>query len=233
MKNLQKLAFALILVSCTVLYASGQTMKERVDEAKVVKVYFKNAPIKHSPHTGQDIASGRPGTGCESFGETTPLPAEYTDAVNGIIDLLNKGFNTTAFVAGDFSKVPLRTSGMLKGEPDWATLNEPLMFFVSTWGEYAVIRNTEGGKQNSFAMDSYLIIYYIKDGKLKIFDQKSLASKRMEPIKTQNCDNYDYFVKKFPTNSLLDAFKAAFIKNTNEFITKDMKKYEKAMSKKK
>jgi hypothetical protein len=233
MKNLLRIAFTMILVSCTMSYSIGQTLKERIDEAKVVKVYFKNSPIKHNPHTGQDIATGRPGTGCESFGETTPLPTEYTDAVNGIIDLLNKGFNTTAFVAGDYSAVPLRTSGILKGEPDWAALNEPLIVFVYTWGEYSVNRNTEGGKQNTFTMDSYLNIYYLKDGKIKSFDQKALASKRTEPIKTQNCDNYDYFVKNFPANSLVDSFKAAFVENTNELIAKDMKKYEKAMSKKK
>jgi hypothetical protein len=152
---------------------------------------------------------------------------------DGIIELLNKGFNTTAFVAGDFSTVPLRTSGLLKGEPDWVTLNEPLIFFVSTWGEYAVNLVSGAGKQNTMAIESYLIIYYLKDGKLKIFDQKSLASKRTDPIKTQNCDDYAYFVKTFPANSLVEAFKTSFIENTNELITKDMKKYEKTMSKKK
>ena len=233
MKNLIKFSSALILLSSIILNVSGQTLKERIDEAKVVKVYFKYSPIKHTPNTTPPIGSNMPGTGCEAFGETTPLPVEYTDVVNGILDLLNKGFNTTAFIAGDFLTVPARTSGMLKGEPDWVTLNEPLMFFVSTWGEYVVNMVSGAGKQNSMKIECYLIIYYIKDGKIKILDQAMLSSKRTEPIKTQKCDDYAYFVEKFPTASLADPFKTSLIENMNELIAKDMKKYEKAMSKKK
>ncbi len=231
MKKLTKLAFVLVILSSTVFYVSGQTLKERIDEAKVVKVYFKNAPFAHVPHTTPPIGSNLPGTGCEAFGETTPLPAEYTDVVNGIIDQLNKGFNTTAFVAGDFSTVPLKTSGMLKGEPDWAALNEPLMFYIQTWGEY-VVNMSQTGKMNSMAIQSYLNVYYLKDGKVKVTGQEQLAYNRSEPIKTQKCDDYAYFVEKFPVNSLLEPFKAEFNAKTSEFIAKDMKKYEKAMSKK-
>ena len=232
MKNLTKLALVLVILSSAVFYASGQTLKERIDEAKVVKVYFKNSPFAHVPHTTPPIGSNMPGTGCEAFGETTPLPAEYTDAVNGLIDLLNKGFNTTAFVVGDFSTVPLRTSGLLKGEPDWAALNEPLMFYIQTWGEY-VVNMSQTGKMNSMAIQSYLNVYYLKEGKVKIADQKQLAYNRAEPIKTQKCDDYAYFVEKFPVVSLVEPFKAELVSTLNEFIAKDMKKYEKAMSKKK
>lgn len=232
MKTISKLALVLMALSCTVFFVSGQTLKERIDEAKVVKVYFKNAPIAHLPHTTPPIGSNLPGTGCEAFGETTPLPAEYTDAVNGLLEVLNTGFKTTAFVAGDFSKVPARTSGMLKGEPDWVSVGEPLMFFVSTWGEY-VVNMTQTGKMNSMAIQSYLIIYTVKDGKVKILDQKQLAYNRTEPISTQKCDNYAYFTEHFPAASLAEPFKTELNTNMNELIAKDMKKYEKAMSKKK
>ncbi len=232
MKNMTRLISTLILVSCTVLFVSGQTLKERIDEAKTVKVYFKFSPIKHNPNTQPPIGSNMPGTGCEAFGETTPLPAEYTDAVNGLLDVLNKGFNTTAFVAGDFSTVPAKTSGMLKGEPDWVTVNEPLMFFVSTGGEY-VVTMTQTGKQNNMKIESYLFIYALKDGKIKILDQKTLASKWAEPIKTQKCDDFAFFTTNFVANSLAEPFKVLLLENINELIQKDMKKYEKAMSKKK
>ncbi len=232
MKKLVRIAFALIILLSTVFYVSGQTLKERIDEAKTVKVYFKNSPIAHLPHTNQQVGTNIPGTGCQAFGETTPLPAEYTDAVNDLLDLLNKGFNTTAFIAGDFSAVPLKTSGILKGEPDWVTLNEPLMFFVNTWGEY-VVNMSQTGKNNSMAIQAYLIIYSLKDGKIKILDQKQLAYNRTEPISTQKCDDYAYFVEKFPATSLVEPFKTELTAGMNELIEKDMKKYEKAMKKKK
>lgn len=232
MKIISKLVLALLVLSSASYYVSAQTLKERIDEAKTVKVYFKNSPFAHVPHTTPPIGSNMPGTGCEAFGETTPLPAEYTDAINGLLDILNKGFNTTAFVAGDFSKVPARTSGLLKGEPDWVAVGEPLMFFVNTWGEY-VVNMTQTGKTNSMAIQCYLIIYTVKDGKVKVLDQKQLAYNRTEPIKTQKCDDYTYFVEKFPVASLVEPFKTELTTTTNELIAKDMKKYEKAIAKKK
>jgi len=230
MKNLLSVTFTLILLTCTMSYLSAQTMKERIDEAKIVKVYYKNGPIAHSPNTAPMM--GAQGTGCEKFGETTPLPTEYIDALNELVDMLNKGFNTTAFVAGDFSTVPARTTGLLKGEPDWVALNEPLMFFVNTWGLYSVKRGSTG-RVNCMAIESYLNVYYVKDGKVKIAGTTMLASKWAEPIATQKCDDYAYFVEKFPAASLAEPFKALLVENTNDFIAKDMKKYEKAMSKKK
>jgi len=232
MKKSLKPILVVAILLCTISYLTGQTLKERIDEAKVVKVYFKISPIGHKPNTQPPMGSNMPGTGCEAFGETTPLPAEYTDAVNGLIDILNKGFNTTAFVAGDFAAVPLKTSGILKGEPDWATLNEPLMFYVQVWGEY-VVNMSQTGKMNSMAIQAYLNIYYLKDGKIKIADQKQLAYNRTEPVKTQKCDDFAYFTATFPAASLAEAFKTELATTTNELIAKDMKKYEKAMSKKK
>ncbi len=232
MKNLLKFSFALIILSSIILNVTGQTLKERIDEAKTVKVYFKISPFAHVPHTTPPVGSNMPGTGCEAFGETTPLPAEYVDVVNGFVDMLNKGFNTTSFVAGDFAAVPLKTSGIMKGEPDWIALNEPLMFYVQVWGEY-VVNMSQTGKMNSMAIQAYLNVYYVKDGKVKVTGQEQLAYNRTEPIKTQKCDDYAYFVEKFPVNSLLEPFKTELTAKTTEFIGKDMKKYEKAMSKKK
>ena len=136
MKKITKIACVLIVLSCTSNFIFGQTLKERIDEAKVVKVYFKTAPISHDSNFEGSSVQNIAATGCETFGETTPLPAEYTDALNGLLDILNKGFSTTAFVAGDFSALPLRTTGMLKGEPDWVAVGEPLMFFVSSISKF-------------------------------------------------------------------------------------------------
>jgi len=230
MKKLTKLAFALIILSSTALYVSGQTLKERIDDAKVVKVYFKNSPIAHNPNTTPPLGSNQSGTGCEKFGETTPVPQEYVDAVNGLIDVLNKGFQTTAFVVGDFAAVPLKASGILKGEPDWVVLNEPLIFYVNTSGYYNV-KMSSTGRQNSMNIDCYLNIYYLKDGKIKIADQKSLVSKWTEPISSQKCNDYAYFVEKFPAIALVEPFKTDLTANINELIDKDMKKYEEILGK--
>ncbi|NOU19828.1 MAG: hypothetical protein HOO91_19905 [Bacteroidales bacterium] len=232
MEKFIKFAFALIVLSSTVFYVFGQTLKERIELAKEVKVYFKYDNIGHNPNTIPQVGSNLPSTNCESFSETTPLPIEYTNAVNGLLELLNKDFNTTAFVAGDFSKVPVRTSVSLKKEPDWVALGKPLKNFVSTWGEY-VVDMTPTGKQNSKAIQSYLTIYYLKDGKIEMYDQIMLSYKHTEPINTQKCDDYACFVQNFPAKSLAEPFKTSLIENTNELIDKDMKAYEKAMIKKK
>jgi hypothetical protein len=232
MKMTKRIFLTMILLSFVIIYASGQTIKERIDEAKTVKVYFKNTAFTHSPNTTPPIGSNMPGTGCEKFGETTPLPQEYLDAVNGLIEQLNTGFKTSAFIAGDFSAVPLKTSGIFKGEPDWAAQGESLIFFVNTWGNYNV-KMSQTGKQNSMSIDCYLTVYALKDGKIKIVDQKSLASCWTDPISTQKCDDYNYFVEKFPANALVDKFKASLNEKLGELIEKDMKKYDKAMSKKK
>jgi hypothetical protein len=236
MKNLSKFALALIVVSCTFLYVSGQTLKERIDEAKVVKVYFINSDIVHRPNTNAPAGSQQKGTGCAMFTETTPMPVEYIDAAKEIIDMLNKGFNTTAFVAGDISTVPLISSGMLKGTHDWVTLGEPLVFVVSTTGGYVVSNMGLMGAvalENSLAIESALGVIALKDGKAKSLESKQLVWQASPSIKTDKCNDFAYFTKTFPANSLAEVFKTKFIKNTNEFIEKQMKKYEKEMKKKK
>jgi hypothetical protein len=233
MKISKRIALALIVIFSASYFASGQTLKERIDEAKVVKVYFKNAPISHVSNYAGNSTMNIAATGCETFGETTPLTQEYLDALNGLIETLNTGFNTTAFVAGDFSAVPERTSGILKGEPDWVAVGEPLMFFISSSGQYNVKLESGKGKQNRMEISSSITVYTINGDKVKILGQKLLASVWSDPIQTQKCDDYAYFVEQFPTNSLLEPFKAELNENIKEFIEKDMKKYEKEMSKKK
>lgn len=120
----------------------------------------------------------------------------------------------------------------MKGEPDWAAVGEPLMVYLNTWGLYSVKAGSTG-KANSMAIESYLTIFSLKDGKIKIVEQGMLSSEWTEPISTQKCDDYAKFVELFPANALVEPFKAEFIEKTNELIAKDMKKYEKAMSKKK
>ena len=226
MKILTKSIVMLIVLVCVPYFASSQTLKERIDEAKTVKIYFKNSPITHSPNKDGNVASAVTGTGCEKFGEPTPLPQEYIDVINELVDIFNKGFETTAFVAGDFSAVPERTSGMLKGEPDWVKLGEDLMFFVNTWGFYSVKMGSEG-KINNLAVETYLIVYGIKKGKIKIITQKQLASEWAEPINTTKCDDYAYFTEHFPANMLVNDHKEELLKETDGFIAKDMKKYNK------
>jgi hypothetical protein len=232
MKNFSKTVLTIFVLTCVSYFASAQTLKERIDEAKVVKIYFNNTPIEHSPNTESSVASNVPGTGCEKFGETTPLPTEYTDAVNGLLDLFNTGFKTTAFVAGDFSSIAKKESGMLKGQPDWISLGESLMFYVYTYGNYNVKMGSEG-KVNSMSIKSYLIIYGIKKGKINIVTQKEISKAWSEVINTQKCDDYAYFIEHFEANSLAEPFNTMLIEKTNALIAKDMKKYEKAMKKKK
>jgi hypothetical protein len=232
MKYLKKIAGALIIISGTSFYLSGQTLKERIDQSSEIKVYFRNRDIEHNPNTDGDPYSQKMGTGCVRFKETTPLPSEYINAVKQVIDLLNKGFSTTAFKEGDLtylSSLP-ETSG---GELDWIRLGEPLTFFVSTSGYYSVNNYQRTGKENTMEVESHLYVFCIKDGRLKTLESQTLAWKQTPSISTKNCDDYAWFVKNFPATSLVEAFKASVIEKTNRFIEKEMASYEKAMKKKK
>jgi hypothetical protein len=133
-----KIAFTLIILSVMGFKLSAQTIKDRIDEAGSVKVYFEIFDIVHVPNTlGDPSNPAGKGTGCEEF-KPSPLPASYTDEVKLVVDMLNKGFNTTAFVAGDISTVPVKESGMLKSYPGWLKLGEPIVFVVSLSGTYNV-----------------------------------------------------------------------------------------------
>ncbi len=236
MLNLTKIAVALIIMSATVLNTMGQTLKERIDQTKEVKVYIKFTDVSHVPNTNPPPGSQAKGTGCKAFTETTPFPAEYIDAAKQIIDLLNKGFNTTVFVPGDISTVPLLTSGIAKGTPDWLRLGEPLAVEVGTAGTYDVINMGLMGaidRVNSMSISSYLIVHGIVDGKTKVVGNKNLVNKTTPNIKTKDCDDYAYFVKNFPLSSLLEAYKTGITEKTTDFTTKEMASYDKAMKKKK
>jgi hypothetical protein len=236
MKNLTKTAISLIFISGMVFNLSAQTIKERIDEAKTVKVYISIKDIVHSPNTTAAPGSQQKGTGCVNFTQTTPFTSDYTDVVKQIVDVLNKGFNTTAFVAGDISTVPLFESGIQKGSQDYLKLGEPLLAVVYLTGTYNVLNAGLMGEVSlsaSFNVMSGINIYAVTDGKLKGIALKNLGTVNSPGKQTKTCPDYDYFVKNFPLADFFDKFKESFDKKTTEFITKEMENYTKAMSKKK
>jgi hypothetical protein len=236
MKNLTKISTVLMLLAAITLQVSGQTLKERIDQAKEIKVYFSNSDIKHNPNTNPPPGSQNKGTGCPAFTETTPIPADYIEAEKQVVDLLNKGFATTVFVTGDISTVPLFTEGIQKGNQDWLKLGEPLVVWISTTGTYNVENVGLMGAVdcvNSLSVDSYLAFYGIVNGKIKVLGNKNLVNKKTPTVKTKVCDDYAYFVKNFPLSSLSDAFKTGIAEKTTDFTVKEMADYDKAMKKKK
>ena len=98
-------AFALFATSAThaqrLSFDNVKTMYSRnsgsIYQQKEIKVYFKNSPIVHLANKEKN-SMPYSGTGCRQFSETTPITEEYTVIAKGIIDQLNKGFNTTVFV---------------------------------------------------------------------------------------------------------------------------------------
>ena len=236
MKNLTKIAFTLMFLSGAVLNMSAQTIKERVDAAKTVKVYINIGDIIHVPNTNAAPGSQAKGTGCVNFTQKTPLPANYADEIKQIVDMLNKGFNTTAFIAGDISTVPVFESGIQKGNQDWLKLGEPLVFSVGSYGTYTVTNMGLMGEvklSNSLSVFSGISVYAIIDGKIKALAVKNLGSVASPSKESKTCADYDYFVKNFPLADYFDKFKASFESKTTDFIQKEMESYDKAMKKKK
>lgn len=236
MKNLLKNAIALLVICALAGNASAQTLKERIDEAKTVKVYFIIKDIVHSPNTTPAPGSQQKGTGCPLFSQTTAFPSDYQDEVKQVVDMLNKGFSTTAFVAGDISTVPVLESGMLKGSPDWLKLGEPVMFSVSLTGSYLVNNTGLMGDVKLTAnmqIISAISVYAPVSGKIKTLTTKNLGTITAPFKDSKTCPDYDYFVKNFPLADYFSKFKESFESKTNDFITKEMESYTKAMSKKK
>jgi hypothetical protein len=82
-------------------------------------------------------------------------------------------------------------------------------------------------------VESYLYVFSVTAGKLKTLSSTLLAWKQTSPVRTQNCDDYAWFVKNFPATSLAERFKESVIEKTTKFIEKEMTSYDKAMKKKK
>ena len=233
MKIIKKIAVVLIILSGTAIHLSGQTLKEKIDQTQEIKVYFRNADIVSKANTETKFGTTIAGSGCENFKETIPMPAEYDNALIHIIDLLNNGFHTKAFVAGNFSAInnlPFTSSGDL----NWLRLGEPLAFFLSTSGAYYIRRSYGTSvRENTLEVESYLYVYSVDEGKLKSLGSKMLAWAKTEKIESDKCEDYAWFVKTFPVASLAEPFKKILVENTTDFIAKEMDKYEKAMKKKK
>jgi len=236
MKHLTKIAFTVLILSGMVLKLSAQTIKERIDEAKTVKVYFRTSDIVHDPNTTATGQTQQKGTGCAKFTQTTPFSANYTEELIQIVEILNKGFNTTAFVAGDISTVPKLESGMLKGTEDWVKLGEPIVFLISLGGSYQVNNvGLMGAVELEAAMqiNTGIAVYAPVSGKVKALSTKNLGGVFAPWKKTKTCPDFDYFVKNFPLADFFDKFKTSFETKAAEFAAKEMESYTKAMSKKK
>jgi hypothetical protein len=228
MKTNTKYLLILMTSSIIAMNVSGQTLKERIDQAKVVKVYFKNADIVSKANT---ITSGEK-SGCDNFPQTTPLSSEYTDALKQIVELLNKGFKTTAFEMGNYSTI--YNLSLPSMELDWLKIGEPLAFYFSTSGHYYTYRPTGAFiRENSLEIETWFYIYAVNEGKLKTLESGNIVREKSPVIKSNSCMGYDYFVKNFPLSSLAEPFKKSLDESISQFIDKQMKKYEKAMKKKK
>ena len=236
MKYLIKLSICLILLSGIVLNSFGQTIKERIDQNKEVKVYFMNYDIVHNPNTQPPMGSTNGGTGCPRFTETTPLPAEYAEAAKQVIELMNKGFNTTAFIVGDIANVPVKMKVPGADLYDWLKLGEPLAVNVITTGAYTVENGGLMGEKklsDFLLMNSTLTVIGITEGKAKALATKIIVWESSPKIPVKECSNYETFVKNFPPFSLIEPFKTSLATKTGDFIEKEMAAYEKAMKKKK
>lgn len=238
MKTLIISGILALTVSANV-FAGGKdklTLKEKVDQAKEVRIYFSNYDITHKPNTNPPQGSTNGGTGCAKFNETTVLPQEYEDAAKQIIELLNKGLNTAAFVEGDVTAVPVKSTIGGINDYDWLKHGDQLFAHVVSKGNYVVSNDGLMGEMklsNTLTVTSTLTFYEIANGKVKLVSTKQIVWAKTNKLETAQCDDHAYFVKNFPANSLVERFKSLVSAKTAVFVEKEMKKYNKAMKKKK
>ncbi len=233
MKNITSIVLVLFIFSGSGNHLAGQTLKERIDQAQNIKVYFQYGDIVSAANTTTQVGNSSSDSGCENFKETVPLPPAYQDATKQVIELLNHGFGTNIFAEGNLSAVsdlPLNH----EGELNWLLLGEPLTFYVSTSGAYT-IRRYPGhfDRENSLEIQSHFKVYSVSEGRLKNLETIFLASVKSAVVKTDPCSDYTYFVNNFPAASLTEPFQTSLTENVEKFIEKQLEKYNKAMKKKK
>ncbi|MBW8050113.1 MAG: hypothetical protein FVQ77_07200 [Cytophagales bacterium] len=242
MKKITLKLSAVLTASALVLFGftGGKlTLKEKIDQAKEVKVYFVYNDIFHDPDILQRPT--QPGTSiiflCNPFKETTKLPEGYKSASKKILKMLNEGFKTTAFVEGDLNSVPTKKTKIGSIEvKDWVKHGEQLSVTVTISGAYKVNNSGAGSERkrvNSMFVKADLKFFEMVDGKYKNITLMSIAYAASKAKTTEECKPYDYFVENFPSASLVEPFNSSIEEKVAGFIEKQMAKYEKAMKKKK
>ncbi|MBL7932348.1 MAG: hypothetical protein JNL60_10620 [Bacteroidia bacterium] len=219
------------------------TFKEIVETNKPVKVFFSVGEIIDE----NDEKRLRVGDPKAKTAVRTAMPPEFysADIKSGVIKQLNDGLQVgDAFVEGDIASLPESTNSKTQNR-DLSKLPDGFYAILDIGGEYTRSmqkRTVEGNLVlevlNFMEIKSRISFYNVKGGDAEKYGDafsKStlLGNARSKTVNSDKIENLEFMEKTFPALSLLPEYKQTMERFLNDFTEKQMKKHNKAISKRK
>lgn len=244
MKKLFLQTFALLLFAAKA-YAGGDdklTLKEKVEQSKEVKVFYCVREITDE-NDERLLKASNPEAKTLIH---TAMPAEYAgkDIKDSILNILNRILEVgKTFVEGDASSLP-ESKNRKTQYKDLSKLPDGFYVLMDVSGEYTrtiqkkvVDGNTLLEVLNSMEITSHLHFYEVVKSEIEPYGDMFMRSgvllgnAKTPVIKSERLENLDYMEKTFPALSLLKEYKESMYRLTNNFAEKQLKKHNKAVSK--
>lgn len=235
-KTILKLSVLLMASALMFGFAGGKlTLKEKIDKYQKIPVFILPGKIGIK-------SSGVQMNKCPENKETIETPKEYEEVLPLIINALNKGFGTSAFTAAKYDEIPTKKGTFLGAEvdvQDWASYEHKFIVYCDLSVNYDQEMSGISGSitiKGNLTCFVNLRFWDVIDDKIKIFGNVigyNVASAKSTKYPIEHCFKMSEFTAKEASNSLAEPLKQSVESRVAKFTEKQMKKYEKAMKKKK
>ncbi|WP_317898719.1 hypothetical protein [Aurantibacillus circumpalustris] len=220
------------------------TLKEKIEQNKVVKVFFTVRDIIDE-NDERLLRASNPNA---KTSIRTTMPSEYSNSEikNSLMKTLNDGLQVgNAFVEGDIAELPESANSKTHFR-DLSKLADGFYAIVYIQGEYnrTIVKNTVAGNvvldvSNKMEIRSHLFFYEVVNSDVKKYGDMFMRSgvllgnANSITVKSTQLENIDYMEKVFPALSLLDEYKSSMQRFASDFASKQLSKHDKAVSKRK
>jgi len=238
---MKKVNLSIVLIlSFSVTAIAGKvktTFKEKIENAKQVKVYFNVTEIvdresdrkmkQTDPNSSTDIR--------------TTFPPEFSAAEikNNVISTLNSEMQVDAFKLGEISELGTSTNKQTK-YLDLTKLPDGIVAIVQVEGDYTrFVDMAKGGEvSNSMGIRANLFFYEIKGGvakkiKVNMGMGANLGTTKTATIKTPKLEGLAYLEANFPVLPQVEQYTETMKQYASDFAKRMLKKHLKAISKRK
>ncbi len=216
------------------------TLKEKIDQYQKIPVFIvpSELGIKSSGLSGGAGIAAK----CPANSEKIDIPKEYEEVLPLIITALNKGFGTSAFTAANYDEIPTRKATVLGAEvdvQDWPNYEHKFILYCNLSVNYDNERKGEGASvtiKGNLTCSVRLQFWDVVNERLKSVGNVmgySIGSAKSAKYTIEHCFSMSEFTAKEEPNSLVQTLNQSLEGGLVKFTEKQMKKYDKAMKKKK
>ncbi|MEX1002881.1 MAG: hypothetical protein WDZ35_12260 [Crocinitomicaceae bacterium] len=221
----------LLFLAVPLTKAGGLTLIEKILKQGETKVYVQFVPVIHDPG-----AVGGSTSPCASkkFDEVTEFTSDFKAHTDKIIKMLNDRMEIEALKKGDITAVPVKKEMNGMKIYDWSKAEDPFFALVTVSGSYKASADpSSGGVENSLWIPAQLQFIEMDGEKMDIVEQTSLGTVISAKKTSKSCEGIDYFKENFPLDDHIEKFEENYTNKIERFAKKHLKKYKKAMKKKK